>query len=509
MIMEKSKVLSNSKPITIPRLIYPALLAFLVVGGYLIASQAVYGIGFPLDDAWIHQTYARNLATHLEWSFVPGQPSAGSTAPLWSLLLSIGYFVRLNPYLWTFFLSAAAMAALAVTAQLWSHALKMEIKTAVPWVGLFLAGEWHLGWAAASGMETILFALSIVLMFYLLRTGKNSWLVGAVIGISVWIRPDGVTLLGPALFQVVFEGKTCRERLIRAGEVFIPAGVLCAGYLAFNQAISHTWLPNTFFAKQMEYAAFQQSPILERIFSLLTLPLIGAGLFLLPGFLVAAWKAYQRRNWHVIAAILWWLGYTLVYAVRLPVTYQHGRYLIPAMPVYFVIGLTGLLEMTRNLRLDRRIRSNELGKRQRWARLAAIEWIAGLTVLWAVMIGVGALAYAQDVAIIETEMVNSAKWIATNTPENAVIAAHDIGALGYFGDRKILDLAGLVSPDVIPIIRDEKQLAAYLNQNGADYLMTFPGWYDELVKNKPIVYQTTGTYSPAAGGENMAVYLWK
>ncbi len=492
-----------------PRVYFAVLLAFLVAGGYIIASQAVYGIGFPLDDAWIHQTYARNLALYREWAFIPGQPSAGSTAPLWSMLLSIGYFVRLNPFAWTFILGAAGLAGLAVTGEMWSQSIFQEIKGVVPWVGLFLAGEWHLGWAAASGMETILFALAILLAFYLLRAREKGWLAGVVIGLSVWIRPDGVTLLGPALFQALLEGKAWRERAVKAGEVLLPAAVLCAGYLAFNQAISHTWLPNTFFAKQAEYAVYQQNPIFERIFSLITLPLIGAGLFLLPGFIFAGWRAYRSRNWNVIGAILWWLGYTLVYAFRLPVTYQHGRYLIPAMAVYFVLGLVGVLDMTRNLHLEKRINLNVLGRRTRWARLAAIEWVAGLTVLWAVMIAVGAMTYAQDVAIIDTEMVNTAKWVAGNTPENAVIAAHDIGALGYFGNRKILDLAGLVSPEVIPFIRDEKQLANYLHHNGAGYLMTFPGWYPELTKNIPLVYQSEGKFSPASGGENMAIYLWK
>ncbi len=91
------------------------------------------------------------------------------------------------------------------------------------------------------------------------------------------------------------------------------------------------------------------------------------------------------------------------------------------------------------------------------------------------------------------------------------MAAHDIGALGYFGGRRVLDLAGLVTPDVVPFIRDESRLRLWLDERQADYLMTFPGWYPGLVQALAVgpVYVTGAPYSPAAGGENMAVYRWR
>ena len=53
---------------------------------YLVCTNYYRG-GFPLDDAWIHQTYARSLAQTGKWEFLPGQSSAGgSTSPLWSML---------------------------------------------------------------------------------------------------------------------------------------------------------------------------------------------------------------------------------------------------------------------------------------------------------------------------------------------------------------------------------------------------------------------------------------
>ena len=46
-------------------------------------------IGAPLDDAWIHFQFARNLSQGHGFSYNPGQPTPGSTAPLWTLLLAL------------------------------------------------------------------------------------------------------------------------------------------------------------------------------------------------------------------------------------------------------------------------------------------------------------------------------------------------------------------------------------------------------------------------------------
>jgi hypothetical protein len=123
----------------------------------------------------------------------------------------------------------------------------------------------------------------------------------------------------------------------------------------------------------------------------------------------------------------------------------------------------------------------------------------------------GAAAYRRDVQIIESEMVAAARWVAVNAPPGSLVAAHDIGALGYFGGRELLDLAGLVSPDVIPFMRDEVRLRDWLNAEGAALLVTFPGWYPALVQSPEAepLYATGAPFSPAAGGENMTVYRWR
>lgn len=475
-----------------------AVAAALAVSVFLLTSSQVFGIGFPLDDAWIHQTYARNLAQFGEWAFIPGQPSAGSTAPLWSAVLALGYLLRIPFFVWTFALGGLCLFGLALAGEALARQFLPEWKSRIPWVGLFLIGEWHLAWAAVSGMETLLFGLCILLaLLWISRARGISWgAVGLLIGASVWVRPDGITLLGPAAFALLLGKGSWRERFI--GLAWLAGGVaaLFGPYLLFNLLVQGSIWPNTFYAKQAEYAVQRQVPLYLRFFNEIKLPMIGSGIFLLPGFIAFCWKAWRERNWAVLGAVIWFLGYGLLYALRLPVTYQYGRYFMPAMPVYFVIGLVGTLFLIPGLR----------GKRWTWI-LARVGIISGIFV-WLAFFSIGARRYAQDVAIIETEMVAAAKWVAASTPQQAFIAAHDIGALGYFGERRLLDLAGLISPDVIPFIRDETQIAAWLDQQGADYLVVLSGWYPRLPAGKNLLFRTGGRFAIESGGGNMEVYQW-
>lgn len=478
-------------------LIIPAVTA--AVGVFLVAAAVYFRAGFPLDDAWIHQTYARNLAQRGEWSFVPGQPSAGSTSPMWSLLLAGGYLLGLMPYAGTYLLGALCLIGLAWAGQCAYSTLEPAQKSRLPWMGLFLAGEWHLVWAAVSGMETLLIALMILLVCAALLRAQPNWLlIGGLVGIAVWIRPDGLTLLGPAFFSLVFIEKTWRGRIIATVKLTAAFLLGFVPYLLFNRVLAGSYWPNTFYAKQAEYAILVQTGLLERLGALARLPLVGAGALLLPGLLYMLWKALREHNWTVIALFLWWAGYTLLYALRLPVTYQHGRYLIPSMPVYFLLGFAGMFSAAQVLK----------ARGVRWSVVLSKAWLLSALLLWLAFFGLGAQAYAQDVAIIETEMVDTARWVAQNTAPEDLIAAHDIGALGYFGGRQLLDLAGLISPEVIPFIRDEERLAEAMDTNQVDYLMTFPDWYPLLSRRGVPVYISSGKYAPILGGENMQVYRW-
>jgi len=55
----------------------------------------------------------------------------------------------------------------------------------------------------------------------------------------------------------------------------------------------------------------------------------------------------------------------------------------------------------------------------------------------------------------ESSLVRWGRWFHDHTPASARIATPDIGAIGYFSRRAVLDLAGLVTPAMVPYLERE------------------------------------------------------
>lgn len=463
---------------------------------YLIAAKATYAIGFPLDDSWIHQTYARNFTTSGEWVYRPGIRSAGSTSPLWTLLLVPGYLIHASPYIWTYCLGGVILFALAILVESTARHLLASYRPVIPWIGVYFIYAWQLSWSAVSGMETIGHAFLVTFVLILLLKGSRAYIqLGLLVGFSIWNRPDGITLIGPILMIMLINSEEKKYLIRDFGLFVIGIASLFVPYLLFNLFLDGTPWPNTFYAKQAEYSAWQSTSIINKLGIGLLQFLVGSGFLLVPGVVSYVYQSFKRRSWETLSVVLWMIGYAILYISRLP-PYQHGRYLIPAMPIFFLTGFFGLIEF---------IKSNQFGHRH-W--MVQKTWIAGLAAVEMLFVIMGARTYAQDVSIIESEMVKTARWAQVNLPENTLIAAHDIGALGFFDDHAILDLAGLISPDVIPFIRDEPKLADYLDSHGADYLIAFPEFYPTLTNNLVKVFSTASPFAPLYGEDNMTIYRW-
>jgi hypothetical protein len=472
-----------------------ALAALVAVLFYLIVSQIIFRIGFPLDDAWIHLTYARNLAQHGEWAFQLGQHSAGSTSPLWTVLLSVGFLIGLAPYVWTFLLGWATLTLLGVFAEKLARINVASYKSPIPWVGLFFVFAWHLTWAAVSGMETLLHGLIIFAVLGALMSGSRQYLaLGLLAGLSIWVRPDGLTLLGPLLFVALLSEKSWYLRGEALWRILLGFSLLFFPYLLFNLALSGNPMPNTFYAKQAEYEAYWLSKsFTDRVSNYLWPILASPFLFLIPSTIWWLVKSIRNRNWAALASLIWFLGYIGIYFTRLP-AYQHGRYIIPAFPIMYLWGVLGFLDMTYSSLISKRF---------------ATLWQMTLTVLIIAFEFIGARQNAYDVFWIESEMVTTAKWIQQNVPSNARLAVHDIGALGFYVQNPLVDMAGLITPEVVPFIRNEKRLAEYLDAKSVDYLVAFPSLYPQLTARRHSLFEAGLKLDAIHFDDNMQVYRWK
>jgi hypothetical protein len=390
--------------------------------------------------------------------------------------------------------------------------------------GLFCAVEWHLVWAAASGMETMLFiALSLALLEYYfgqlaerqtvsgplsLRTERifvSAVGIGLVGGSLILTRPEGLGLAGLVIAALVLfprtsDGKETRTRLLAAVVSLVSLVVLLAPYIAFNLRTAGSIFPNTFYAKQAEYGVYLQGLSLPaRFWRVLSPTLVGAQVLLLPGLLYGLYRLIRQRRWPDLLPVVWWLAILTAYALRLPVNYQHGRYSIPTIPLLILYGVWGTARLLRPRSPQPLVRIISSAVPAAIAVLALLFWARG------------AMAYQDDVALIQTEMVAVARWLDDHTQTDDTIAVHDIGAVGYGIDRPLLDLAGLITPKVIPFMTDAEQLLEWMIEHEAAYAVFFADFsptYAQLAADPRLeqVHCTDYAWTLAAGHQNLCVY---
>jgi hypothetical protein len=428
-------------------------------------------------------------------------------------------------------LGALAWLLAAWTAQRLARTLFPAQNARVPWVALACLLEWHLAWAALSGMEITLYCWLALLLLEQTAARAGPLRLGLLGGLLAWVRPEGLILAALALPLAALTrqaphrsgtaGKTLRARLLALVAGF---AIALAPYLILNLTLSGQPFPSTLYAKQAEYRILLNQPIGQRLWVVVRRPLVGAQVLLLPGFVWQAYAALRQglRALHAVQdpahadrcppqvpfllapllPLAWWAALHLLYALRLPVDYQHGRYLIPTLPILLTYGVTG----TRYW-LCRATRGTH--RRALFTRVWTQATIGSLYALAIAFLVLGGRQYAGNRRIIQLEMVDVAHWLRAHTPPHALVAAHDIGAIGYWAQRPLLDLAGLVNPEVIPFMRDETRLFEFVVDHKADYLVTFPSWYPTMVLDERLtrIYPDQDRASPLPDQESMTVYL--
>jgi len=500
---------------------WPWLLSLLLIGCLTLGIFALTAYrftdgqgGVPLDDAWIHFQFARNLARGDGLSFNPGQPTSGSTAPLWTLLLAGVYFVGGEfPVAGQMLSAACFLAALGAT---YALGKRFTGKRWAAWLsGAIVATNGRMIWAGLSALEIGLFAmLSLLAISAHLsdRAARRYRLcTAALFGLAALSRPEGYLLFALAMADFAFaltmqehEPWRTRWRRLPLLPVILLAAIVLP-YLVFSLRTSGHLLPNTYHAK----AVVDFRPDLAFL-SVASRYLILDNLLLLPFFVLGLGVLLRRAT----LLSLWDAGLPLVYAFLHVMPYQHGRYLMPLIPCNGVIAIVGLLE-ARRLALRRGWRwliSPSPPPTGRGRVVVAVLVSALVVAGTAWQLPVMASEYAWNVDNINEMHVALGHWVAEHTPPDALLALNDIGAITYISERSVVDLAGLVTPEVVPLLRSpdrDSHLAALLAQRDVQYVIIFPNWFPDLAARRDLlepVHQVSLERNTICGGQTMVVY---
>jgi arabinofuranosyltransferase len=500
---------------------WPWLLSLLAVGCLTLAALALTasslvdaqsGVGpslsrgVPLDDAWIHFQFARNLAHGDGFAFNPGHPTAGSTAPLWSFLLA-GVHALSGPFPLAGQL-LSAVCFLTVLAATYALTRRLTVRRWTAWLaGVVVAVNGRIVWAGLSALETCLFAaLTLVAIAAHLsdrQAGRYRLRTAALFGLAALVRPEGYLLFALALADRALPALASSSpvsRLASRVSQLLPTaavfGVLVLPYLVFSLRTAGHLLPNTFSAK----ATFNFRPDLDFL-SIAARYLLLDNPLLLPFVVLGVVALFGRAP--LLGA--WTAGLPLVYAFLHAALYQHGRYLMPLIPCNAVAGVVGLLE------------ARKLAQRRGWGWPGSERLLAGIVVL-VILAGSAwrlptmARQFAWNVENINEMHVAVGQWVVENTPPDAVLALNDIGAITYVSRRAVVDLAGLVTPEVVPMLRAPdraSQLINFMADQEVDYVIIFPDWFPGLARQGDLltpVHQVTVERRTITGGRTMVVY---
>ena len=464
-------------------------LVWLLVRERMVAGAA----GFPLDDSWIHLHFARNLAAGEGFAYNPGHPVSGSTAPLWTLTLAAGAAIA-GASLWMAktlgVVSAIAAALVTRRAAIAFGAAPLTALVAA--IALLWTGA--LAWGALSGMEVPLAAL-LVAVALLALAHQATWIAAVTAALAALARPEAI-LLVPLL-------ALARPLTVRRALLF---GVLTAAFLAPFVAFSYATvggpLPATAVAKIEGgllgwLGGLREPPLLTwvtrpRDFGFEWIRWLFKTHPLLPLALPAAFAAWRWRGRALGVVALALIIHPLAMALLAPYRgpgFQEGRYSTHLLPIAFVV-LAALAGKT--------------------AARAMPVVLSGVLIVSLIALAPAAERYAWGVQNINAMQVHLGHWLAARTPPTATLAVNDIGAIAFFSRRPVLDLMGLVTPEIMPYQRHgESGVIKYVIEHCPDYVVIFPAWFPRLAARGDLViavYSVHLARNEVAGSPEMVVY---
>ena len=436
----------------------------------VFAAAGIPVAGSMIDDTYIHMQYARNLAEAGELSFNRGDPSYGATSPLWVGILALVHLAGGDLATWCRVISRAAGALSIVLIYFFVMRLDGRRLVAGAAAAVLASEAWLLRWSA-TGMESSFALLTALACLFAgitaSRSARSNALFGLLLFLAFMVRPEAGLMVPAAIvsFALVERSTPLRRRFLW----LLVFSVLMTGWLFLVHSHTGTFLPLTAGAKQGRPALGMGMLVsalvpLKIIGATLLLPAVAAAVFITAG-IVRDRKLFGGGNGLSRGGLL----LLLLWVFLLPAVYVifdfHvlSRYLLPVIPAIVVVGIVGAARLLCNAR--------------RRTMRTVIVLIAGATMLQSLVfyLKVVVTPTREFSRGLEEVIVPMGCWLAENSPPGSVVASPDIGAIGYYSEREVLDLGGLVTPEINDMRRriDVERIideGLYLDL-GADYLV--------------------------------------
>jgi hypothetical protein len=442
----------------------PLAFALGLISGLIYIGQAA--APWPIfDDSFISLTFARNLSEHGILSFDGSSWSSGATSPLHVGILAGLLKAGVDPIDASVYLGVAAHALLSVAVYLLAWSIIRNRAVALL-AALIISFNGYAALDAGNGLETSLFMALVALTMATFFLGADPrWRIatGLLAALSVLTRPEGAFLI-PALLLYRLHIKDRNEDwhlVARDGMLMALPPLLMLAALAGYSFLLTDSLGGTGTAK-MEFFRENRLALVDRI------GIAGdwMGVFFggVLGVAVLALFAERRREYLLFA--LFWAPALVLYTLGFPGGLEHYfyRYQHPVLPFIAVIGGVAVWQ------------SLAWGMRNGFAqKVIVVTGLTAVALLSEQQYERWGEAYQRSAAEAHEDLGAMAIELNQIVKPGETVATHDIGAVSFFAEYRVMDLVGLVNPNVVPY-HEERNLMAYLERVRPDYLLTLPNW---------------------------------
>jgi len=504
----------GAAPRPLPRvtlLLWCAVPAIALAALYELAAWRDAGtLGFPLDDAWIHAQFARNIATGHGFSYTGGRWVAGSTSPAWTLLLAAGYLVTRSMLISAIVLGVGLQILCGYLAGRLVEILAGRRDLAIAGALMTVITP-AMAWGSVSGMELGL-ASALVLAGFCCYLDPRRGTAGALAAVGLFAaaslaRPETLVIVVLCVLHLLARTRPIALMARRAAQVALILAAILGPFVAFDYLTTGRPLPTTFYAKSgpglMRALGERNGALVQRLFvtsgpdavrqfGATLIDQFGVAAVAVPiGAAAAFVPSLRRRGATLVVMAILVSAYSMGLIAPQRLKPENFRYTAQLLALSTVIAAAGLSV---------------------WAPIVNQRALAGVAAVLITIGGYQAVRGAADYAVavrnISQLQVALGKWIRQWLPPGARIAVNDIGAVAYFGGHEVIDLEGLVSPEALAYPRPNRGLG-FATATRPDYIAIFPFWYPDLSKRADLlqeVHRVSITGNLVSAGDTIVVY---